>query len=97
MRLQFRTSIASDRGAFADGQTIDVPAHTPSEIEAWLSEEPEFRAWIASGLVAVLTGPPGAEVAALDPLGQTATLPRTRPFRGRGRAKRSSVSAAAPA
>lgn len=97
MRLQFRTSIGSASRSFIEGQSIDVPARTKAEFEAWLAEEPEFRGWIAQGVVVILSGPPGVEVAQLDPLVETATLPHPRQSRGRGRGKPPFVSRAVPA
>lgn len=93
MRLQFRTSVGSAQRSFMVGRTIDVPARTVADVEAWLDLEPEFRAWLASGVVVMLDGP-GLEVADQRPLTETATLPTARPFRGRGRDKRPSVSRA---
>jgi len=85
MKLRFCTSVAGERFSFAEGQTIDVPA-LPHE----------FRVWLADGTVEVVKDD-ALEVAALDPLGQTATLAHTRPLKGRGRGRRLSVSRPVPA
>jgi len=84
MKLRFCTSVAGERFSFAEGQTIDVPA-LPRE----------FRAWLADGVIVVVDD--ALEVAALDPLGQTATVAHSRPFKGRGRGRRSFVSRPVPA
>lgn len=80
MKLRFLTSIATSRGSYVEGQVIDVAA-LPDE----------FRAWLRSGVIEVVKDD-APEVAMLDPLGETATVPRGRPLRRRGGETRSSAS-----